>query len=194
MLTKSNGYRYNNLCLFGVILVFIHLKDLAAKGTVRFHGTLDLHGALPVSGSLQDFGPLKVELEAHDVSGAADVSGELSIEVEQSCSRCLNPVHQSLTIPYHETFVKGEEPDEEAFEEDEESENDPVYVQDDRIELKPYLVESVMLHLPFVPLCSEACQGLCPVCGGNRNEQACGCKQDKVDPRLAGLADFFKDK
>jgi uncharacterized protein len=192
MLTKSNGYRYNNLCLFGVILVFIQLKDLAAKGTVRIDGTLDLTGALPVTGSLRSFGPLKVKLEAHDVSGAADVSGELAIEVEQACSRCLAPVHQSLTIPYHETFVKGEEPEEAESVDDEEQ--DIHYVQEDRIELKPYLAESVMLSMPFVPLCSEACQGLCPVCGTNRNEQTCGCKQDKVDPRLAGLADFFKEK
>lgn len=192
MLTKSNGYRYNNLCLFGVILVFIHLKDLSAKRAVRLEGTMDLHGALPVSGSLQAFGPLKVELDAHDVGGTAVVTGKLAIEVELSCSRCLNPVHESLTIPYHETFVKGEEPEESESEDDEAAE--AIYVPEDRIELKPYLVESVLLHLPFVPLCSETCEGLCPVCGGNRNEQACGCKQDKVDPRLAGLADFFKDK
>ncbi len=175
-------------------LVFIHLKDLAAKGTIRLEGTEDLTGFLPKSGSLLDYGPLHVRLEAQDQAGAAEVSGELEIDVEQACSRCLAPVAQHLTIPFHETFVKSEEKLLDASDDEEENEEDVLYVSEDRIELKPYLVESVMLAVPFIPLCSEDCKGLCPVCGTNRNEQACGCHQDKVDPRLAGLADFFKDQ
>lgn len=173
--------------------MFIQLKDLAVKGLIQLEGTEDLTEVLPKSGSLLGYGPLHARLEARDRAGSAEVSGELEIDVEQACSRCLAPVAQHLTIPFHETFVKGEEP-EEASDDEEENEEDVLYVSEDRIELKPYLAESVMLAMPFIPLCSEDCQGLCPVCGTNRNEEACGCKQDKVDPRLAGLADFFKDQ
>ncbi|WP_261381459.1 YceD family protein [Paenibacillus cremeus] len=150
---------------------------------------------LPKKGDLLGFGPLHVQLEARNQDGRAEVSGELKIDVEQSCSRCLAPVRQSLTIPFHETFVKGEEKDFDPSDEEEveDDEEEVLYVSDDRIELKPILAEVVLMGLPFIPLCSADCQGLCPVCGNNRNEQACGCKQDKVDPRLAGLADFFKN-
>ncbi|MBP1156054.1 MULTISPECIES: DUF177 domain-containing protein [unclassified Paenibacillus] len=174
--------------------MFIHLKDLAAKGTMRLEGTEDLTEVLPKSGSLLGCGPLHVRLDAQNKAGGAEVSGELEIDVEQACSRCLAPVAEHLTIPFHETFVKGEEKALEASDDEEENVEDVLYVSEDRIELEPYLVESVMLAMPFIPLCSEDCQGLCPVCGTNKNEQACGCKQDKVDPRLAGLADFFKDQ
>lgn len=177
--------------------MLIHLKDVASKGAIRLNGTEDLNGVLPKKGSLLDFGPLQVQLEARNQEGMAEVTGQLEIDVEQACSRCLAPVRQKLTIPFHETFVKGEEPDPEAFdlEADEDEEGDDfLYVQEDRFDLLPYLAESVMLALPFIPLCSSNCQGLCPVCGTNRNEQACGCKQDKVDPRLAGLADFFNNQ
>ena len=32
-----------------------------------------------------------------------------------------------------------------------------------------------MLEFPLVPLCAEDCRGLCPTCGANLNEGACGC-------------------
>ncbi|MCZ8520101.1 MULTISPECIES: YceD family protein [Paenibacillus] len=173
--------------------MFFHMKDLAAKGAIVLEGTEDLTGILPTTGSLQKFGPLEVRLEAVDKQGAAEVSGDLHIDVEQSCSRCLAPVHQHITAHFHETFVKGQEP-EESEENDDDETDAVIYVSEDRVDLKPLLAEGVMLALPYVPLCSENCQGLCPVCGTDRNVEACGCKQDKVDPRLAGLADFFKQE
>ncbi|UUZ95769.1 DUF177 domain-containing protein [Paenibacillus sp. P25] len=172
--------------------MIIHFKELASKGTIRFQEQVDLGGEPPKKGSLLNYGPLEVVLEAHHKTGAAEVSGSLSIEVEQACSRCLTPVRQKLNIPFHETFVRVEP--ENLPDEDDEEEEDVEYVTEERLDLTPYLLESVMFAIPFVPLCDEACQGLCPVCGANRNTEACGCKQDKVDPRLAGLADFFKDQ
>lgn len=173
--------------------MFINLKDLASKGAIRLEGTEDLTGILPRQGDLLDFSPLQVQLEASDKAGMAEVTGDLQIEVEQSCSRCLTPVKQRLDIPFHMTFIKGEENKLELSDDEIEDEEDIQFVAEDRIELKPFLVESVLMALPFAPLCIIDCKGLCPVCGTNRNEQSCGCKQDKVDPRLAGLADFFKD-
>jgi DUF177 domain-containing protein len=36
-------------------------------------------------------------------------------------------------------------------------------------------------------VCSEACKGICPVCGKNRNETACDCKADNADDRWGAL-------
>lgn len=172
----------------------IHFKDLASRGMISFKESVDLSDELPKKGSLTDYGPLEVALEAHDKAGAAEVEGTLSIEVEQTCSRCLSPVHQKLDIPFHETFVRVEPQQLADLDAEEEEEESVEYVTGDKLELLPYVLESVMFAIPFVPLCDEACQGLCPVCGANRNTDACGCKQDKVDPRLTALADFFKDQ
>ena len=30
--------------------------------------------------------------------------------------------------------------------------------------------DEILLALPINPLCKESCRGLCPVCGGNRNQ------------------------
>jgi uncharacterized protein len=47
--------------------------------------------------------------------------------------------------------------------------------------------EQFFLTLPMKPLCRPDCQGLCPVCGKNRNREQCDCKAEWVDPRLAEL-------
>jgi uncharacterized protein len=111
------------------------------------------------------------------------VSGTITMDVEQNCSRCLEPVKQSLDIPFQEAFTQSSK----AAEED----DNLLLVTEDKIELKPYIEETVLLELPYIPLCDEDCKGLCPVCGTNRNVNPCACKQEKIDPRLAGLADFF---
>jgi uncharacterized protein len=189
MLTKCRYSRYNNLCLFGVIIVFIRLKELAQKAdAVHFDETVDLSDALKESNDILDASPLHVSLKALHQDEVAEVTGQLSIDVEQPCSRCLNPVKQKLVIPFHETFARAAD-ESESDDEDEETH----YVKDDKIELLPYLIENVMMALPYVPLCDEECLGLCPVCGVDRNVQACNCNRTSIDPRLAGLADFFKE-
>jgi uncharacterized protein len=61
------------------------------------------------------------------------------------------------------------------------------FYQDDEIDLGELLREQFYLALPMKPLCREDCQGLCPVCGTNRNTAPCDCKTDWVDPRMEAL-------
>lgn len=116
------------------------------------------------------------------------VTGELRFDAVLSCSRCLTPIEQSFTIPIEESFVwKGEGVQSEA------DLDEGVHLYEgDEIDLIPPLEEWVYLTLPLYPLCKSDCKGLCPVCGTNRNEKECGCNQEKIDPRLAGLAKFFE--
>ena len=52
----------------------------------------------------------------------------------------------------------------------------------DEVDLAPLLREAMILALPTRPLCSEDCQGLCPHCGGNRNQGACSCHATEAKP------------
>ena len=59
------------------------------------------------------------------------------------------------------------------------------------IDVSDEVRDEIVLAIPINPLCAEACRGLCPVCGGNRNQVACTCEVDRVAPptgRLAALA------
>lgn len=92
------------------------------------------------------------------------------------------------TVDFSETFALSDDP---ILQDDEDS--DILPLEGDEIELDSLLQEDFLLAMPTFPLCEEDCKGLCPTCGVNRNEVACSCKNERVDPRLAGLADFFKD-
>lgn len=56
------------------------------------------------------------------------------------------------------------------------------------------LWEEFLLALPVKPLCRTDCKGLCPVCGKNRNDSDCACKDDEGDPRLAALRGLIVEK
>jgi uncharacterized protein len=57
---------------------------------------------------------------------------------------------------------------------------------DDQVDLEDLVHDAVLLELPIAPLCDEACGGLCPMCGANRNQKACGCEMPR-DERWAAL-------
>ena len=60
----------------------------------------------------------------------------------------------------------------------------------DELDLGVLIETETTLALPMKPLCRPECLGLCPVCGGNRNVVACGCRDRAPDPRLAVLRDL----
>ncbi|MFD0699081.1 YceD family protein [Paenibacillus sp. GCM10027628] len=163
----------------------IHLKDLALKGQ-PVHITEDLNLTAPFVGrqDILGYSPIHVDLHARHEGGAAKVNGTLTLDLELSCSRCLSHVKQTIELPFEEVFTQ-------KLDEESEDNEDIHLVTEDKVDLEPYVSENVVVGLPYIPLCDEACKGLCPVCGENRNLRDCGCKQEKIDPRLAGLADFF---
>ncbi|MFC5448298.1 YceD family protein [Paenibacillus aestuarii] len=166
----------------------IQLKDLASKGQ-PVHITADLNLTSPFEGrqDILGYSPIHVDLHAKHEGGAAKVNGTLTFNVELSCSRCLSQFKQTIELPFEEVFTQ-------KLDEESEDDEDIHLVTEDKVDLEPYVVENIIVGLPLIPLCGEACKGLCPVCGTNRNEHDCGCKQDKIDPRLAGLADFFNQE
>jgi uncharacterized protein len=64
------------------------------------------------------------------------------------------------------------------------------------IEINPAALawEEFSLTLPIKPLCRDDCKGLCPVCGSNKNTDACSCKKEQGDPRLAALRGLTIEK
>ena len=51
----------------------------------------------------------------------------------------------------------------------------------------------VVLELPFTPLCSQDCLGLCPECGVNRNLDPDHGHGEKIDPRWDKLSELTGD-
>jgi uncharacterized protein len=174
-----------------VIPLLLNVQEvLSRQQPVQLQGTLELTDLFRNSRDVQPLGPLKYEVTASPESDdRVGVTGSLTVPLRLFCSRCLNPIDEVWRFPFEEKFQAVEESDE-NWADDEDA--DAVPVSEDRIDLTPFLQEQVVVQLPYAPLCGDDCKGLCPECGANRNEQSCGCKTERADPRLAALQDWFK--
>jgi uncharacterized protein len=112
------------------------------------------------------------------VFAAGTFKGHLTV----ACSRCVGPVKLALDEKLRVTFMPpGEMPEEDEAEADSE---EGAEVREEDLDVFPYDGDSI--DLPFAPLCTEACKGLCPQCGIDRNTGTCSCEKP-IDPRLAAL-------
>lgn len=140
------------------------------------------------------------------------VAGHVEGVASLQCGRCLEWFPHPLSFDMESRFCEaGSGPARAAaagrrgLGEDDDSEPRLPAEDDDLVELAPgtralhvgdVVREQVLVELPFRPLCRPDCAGLCPRCGGNRNEGACRCGAagdgESSDPRLAALAELKK--
>ncbi|WP_240945223.1 DUF177 domain-containing protein [Rhodococcus sp. HNM0569] len=129
---------------------------------------------------------IDLDLRLEAVSEGVLVTGTVEADTTGECSRCLEPFEGNVSLPVTELFAYRDSETEATTEEGE------VYlVEDDTIDLEPVIVDAVGLALPFQPLCSEDCLGLCPECGVRLAIAEPGHGHDILDPRWAGLAAKF---
>lgn len=140
----------------------------------------------------------EVEVTPVEVSGSLSfdapnyfLDARLAFAVTVACDRCTAPVRQEIDCRLAALVAppsgrKGKEPGggERELKEDELG---LLEVAGDTLDTRPLVAEQVLLELPTHPLCREDCAGLCPTCGADRNLGPCGCRQEPVDPRWAGL-------
>ena len=115
------------------------------------------------------------------------VTGRVRTRVRCRCVRCLSPFTRELDEAFHLTFVEGLElgaGEHELHPEELELE----ILVEGSIDLARAAFEQVLLGIPAHPVCDEACRGLCPWCGADRNREPCACTGPAADPRLAVLA------
>lgn len=167
----------------------LHLRRTIQNGEpVRLNGSVPIEQSIQGRTDVISAFPVEADLTAApSLDGTVGVEGTIKGHLDMVCSRCLEPAHIGLNIHFEERFKKREE-----NEADLEDDEDMILADDDVFELTPYLEEYVTLGVPNAPLCKEDCKGLCQTCGTNLNETACGCDNTVIDPRLAGLKDFFK--
>ncbi|WP_028595624.1 YceD family protein [Paenibacillus assamensis] len=166
------------------------LRDAINGQQAHIRETFEIEDPMFNRSDIRRIAPVNVDLTAAaEDDDLVGVTGKLTTTLDVNCSRCLTPHTETVVIPFHEHFkLTDSTTDLPADDED-----DVIYVTDERVNLIPYVEEAVFVHLPFTTLCREDCEGLCPTCGTNRNDKDCGCSNERIDPRLAGLKDFFKN-
>ena len=128
--------------------------------------------------------PVELDLRLEAVMEGVLVTGTAQVALEGECARCLEPISDELEVRFQELFVY----DDQDVDPDEELEVSTL--QDDLVDLEPLLRDAVVLALPFQPLCTDDCPGLCPDCGARLADDPDHAHEAAVDPRWAALADL----
>ena len=140
--------------------------------------------------------PVDLRMVIHKDHDRFRLVGTVKAELELDCSRCLEPfklpVDREFDLRYLPAGAVEPEPDDDEEAEVEDDDVAVTFYRDEQIDLNELLREQFYLTLPMKPLCSEACKGICPQCGTNRNTAPCDCNPQWEDPRLAGLKKLLK--
>jgi uncharacterized protein len=169
--------------------MFLSCKEMERR-EIRFDEDFPA-GAIDFSGEGVDQGsPLHATGSAEMLDGADGelrIQGRLTVEMTAQCDRCLGrarfPLDQSFDLFYHPVAEIARD-EEVAIDE---GETEIGFYEGDGIQLEDVLREQVLLALPMQHVCSEACKGICPVCGRNRNESECDCRGESSDDRWGAL-------
>ncbi len=112
------------------------------------------------------------------------VEVKLHGECQSECVRCLSESLLQLETEFVELF---------AFEARKTKDAEFILPEDGIIDLEPLAREALLVEVPINPLCKPDCNGLCPVCGNNLNEENCRHDQESIDPRLETLKNLTRD-
>ena len=127
--------------------------------------------------------PLVLDLRLESVTEGVLVTGSATAPITGQCGRCLDPVADELVVDICELFAYAHSTT------DATTERDEVYrIDGDVLDVEPVVHESVILGLPWTPLCRPDCAGLCPTCGQRLDDLPAGHAHDQIDPRWAALA------
>ncbi len=132
--------------------------------------------------------PLKISLDVKNTGRILVFAGKITGDTELVCSRCLENYPFHLEAGFTEEFCHASDM---AYVAEDGVETDIHVFEGNRINIDALISESVLLEIPMKSLCSENCKGLCAICGSNLNKNRCECKDESIDPRLAGLKKFF---
>ena len=118
---------------------------------------------------------VEVDVRLESVHEGVLATGDVFTEAVGVCSRCLDPLKTAVEVDFQELFAysgTGE---------------DDFKVADEQIDLEPVIRDEVVLSLPFQPVCSPDCLGLCAECGVKMAENPNHTHDQQVDSRWTEL-------
>ncbi|HVN96540.1 MAG TPA: DUF177 domain-containing protein [Syntrophorhabdaceae bacterium] len=127
--------------------------------------------------------PVTYELTVRKFDNLVTLEGPIVVEALFTCGRCLEEFSQSLTVNMDIRLSPRSEASEASEFELKGEDMDVYYYDGDEIDIDPFVYDEVLLNMPVRPVCKEDCQGLCGVCGKNRNLETCSCSE-KTDTLL----------
>ena len=108
------------------------------------------------------------------------VTANVQGEAKSECSRCLDPLNLKVDVEFQELFAYSL------------TDEDDLVISDETIDLEQVVRDAVVLSLPFQPICSSDCEGLCVDCGVKLQESPQHVHEAPVDPRWNALKNLME--
>jgi len=164
--------------------VLLNVKDLLAEAgsEERYSFEEDFEPIKTEITEITFAGPVKFDIKLENIGSGIRVKGHVKSALKLVCSRCLNEFSFPVDWSVDEIFYI-EPAEEEAY-----------TVRDNTIDLGPPTEEEFVLAIPIKPLCSEACQGICPICGQPITGDHEPHEEMKIDARLEVLRKLLKEE
>ena len=124
---------------------------------------------------------IETDLKMESVHEGILATGEVFATAMGECSRCLDELKVPVEVDFQELFAYSG------------TEEDDFKVSDEQIDLEPVIRDAIVLSLPFQPVCSEDCLGLCPECGLKLAENPNHVHEERVDSRWTELLKFKEE-
>jgi uncharacterized protein len=158
--------------------MFLSVKEMELR-KIRFDESFEPGQIEFASENLEQSSPLHAVGSAEmlkNSGGEIRLQGRYSVELTVPCDRCLvtarYPLDTGFDLFYRPVSAIARNQQEVEIDE---GEAEIGFYEHGGLELEDILREQVLLALPMQRVCREDCKGICPVCGTNRNQNACGC-------------------
>ena len=142
------------------------VEELKTCGSLQEEGELETETLL---GKPPEFvryrSPVSIQAEATYLGRQVSLEISFQTKFEFTCGRCL------------ETF---EAPVDDKIKQ-------VISIDKSFIDIDYNIKEALLLSLPLNAVCQDNCQGLCPVCGVNKNKKSCRCRRESGSEKWAGL-------
>jgi uncharacterized protein len=124
---------------------------------------------------------IDLDLRLESVHEGILATGDVQADAQTECSRCLDPLKLPVEVDFQELFAYSGTAEDEYL------------VLEEHVDLEQVIRDAVVLSLPFQPVCSEDCLGLCPECGVKLAENPNHSHEQSIDSRWSELQNFKKE-
>ena len=135
-------------------------------------------------------GPIRVDMVVTRDRELIMVDGTVAATLRFRCSRCLENCSRPVQAATHLVLAPaGSEPTEGRHQLNA-ADLEQLFYRDGGVETDDVVREQLLLSIPMQVVCRPECRGLCPACGRNLNEGACGCPAPPSTPWVEQLKRF----
>ena len=106
-----------------------------------------------------------------------NLSGEIDTKIEYTCVRCLDLYDSIMSLHFDILVTKNLDKD--MYEDKTEIIN--LSSIRDELDFSNILADFIELDKPMKPLCQNGCNGICLICGINKNNLSCDCKKEQMN-------------